>query len=84
MDTKKRIASHLSSIKNFSLYNPQSYLCVAAHFNMKEHYYMQHFSFFILITDLENATEGLNYEAFFINLFKQLNVNLRNDIIPKL
>ena len=84
MDLKRRITSHLSSIKNFSLCNPKSYLCVAAHFNIKGHYYLQHFSFYVLITDLNNARERLNYEAFFINLFEKLDVNLRNDIIPHL
>ena len=45
-DIKQRMANHISKIKHFSPYEAANHNATSVHFNLKEHFYLQHFSFF--------------------------------------
>jgi hypothetical protein len=78
---KNRINSHLYSIKSFVPFNVNN-TCVSIHFNLKPHNFKHHFSFYVFRSDIDVLNERLNIEAFLINLFSKMNVNIINDFIP--
>jgi hypothetical protein len=79
---KIRIQQHIYNIKNCIPYT-KNISCVALHFNLKNHNYKKNFSFYIFDSNL-TLIERLNFESFFINLFKKCNFYIINDSIPKL
>jgi hypothetical protein len=79
---KTRIKQHLYNIK-YCVPFIDSKSCVGLHFNLKNHNYLKHFSFYIFNINLDKF-ERLNYETFFINLFIKCKINLINDFIPNL
>ena len=80
---KNRINSHLYSIKSFIPFNINN-TCVSIHFNLKPHNFLHHFSFYVFRSEIEDLNERLNVEAFLINLFLKLQIEVINDFIPYL
>ena len=80
---KERISSHKSKIKNFVPFSDQ-FDAISTHFNLKFHSLDHHFSFYVLQSELIESFERLNMEMFFINLFKNIKINLINDDIPSI
>ena len=61
---KKRMANHISKIKRFSPYEQTNHNATSVHFNMKTHFYLQHFSFYVIKTDMGDHQERLKFETF--------------------
>jgi hypothetical protein len=78
---KKRFASHRHKIKTFVPFEIP-FCCVATHFNLKFHFNDIHLRFFIIKKNIEWLEYRLCLESFFMNLCKNLGVNLLNDYIP--
>ena len=55
-------------------------------FNKKNHNLNEHFSFFVIKTNIEKLEERLNIESFFLNLCVSLGLRekLINDFIPQI
>ena len=86
---KDRIYNHIRDIKKFDLnfISPnQEFKCVSTHFNKKNHNLNEHFSFFVIKTNIEKLEERLNIESFFLNLCVSLGLRekLINDFIPQI
>ena len=79
---KNRISQHINDIKNFIMY--KKYTCVSLHFNLKNHNYKEHFSFFVFERSLEDRELRELKEKSLIFLFKKLNMNVLNDYIPSI
>ena len=84
---KKRLYNHLNDILKFKQYI--NYTNVSIHFNLKDHNIFKHFSFIIInnFTKTDHLDSNfdniiLSNETYYIHLFKELNMNLLNDIIP--
>ena len=80
-DLKKRFSAHKSKIINFKPFS-NSFDSISTHFNLKFHNYLLNFSFFVIQTDIEDKSERLNIEMFFIHLLLKLEAKLINDFIP--
>lgn len=79
---KERLYNHIHSIKKFIPFN--NCTVVSNHFNLINHNFYNNFSFFIVKRDVDDLVTRLKLEAFIINLFKKLNINIINDHIPNL
>ena len=79
---KTRIRQHILDIKNFKPYTKMT--SVSAHFNLKNHNYLDHFKFFIIEDNIDDLDFRLKKEATLINLFLKFDAQLINDFIPNL
>ena len=74
---KDRLLEHLRDIKNFKpFYN---YKNVSFHFNLLGHNYLDHFSFFIIINNVDDKYTRIYFERFMIYIFNLNNIKLLND-----
>jgi hypothetical protein len=79
-----RIKQHIKTIKLFTPFSPKnSDSCVSIHFNLHKHT-LEHFSFYILKSDILSDDELFYTETFFINFFLKLECKVLNDSIPVL
>ena len=76
IDIGQRMKQHISDSLSFVTF--VKYTSVSIHFNLKNHNIFEHFSFFVINSNLlkEKLTSNENY---YINLFKNLNMNLMNE-----
>ena len=77
------MANHISKIKHFSPYEAVKHKATSVHLSLIEHFYLQHFSFHIIRTNLDEYKERLKFETFITNLLKEIGVNLMNVDIPR-
>jgi len=84
MCIKDRIYNHIYNIKNFTPYVSSDFKCVSIHFNLKHHNFRNHFSFFIIKTNMNELEARLNIESFLINLCVKMEVKIINDFIPEI
>ena len=75
---------HIRDIIKFKKYLINMDKCVAKHFHLKNHNFMNDLVCFIIVKDIEPLEKRLSYESFFINLLKRFDVKLLNEKIPKL
>jgi len=79
-----RIKQHVKTIKLFTPFSPKnSDSCVAIHFNLHKHS-LDHFSFYIIKSDILTDEELFYTETFFIHLFLKLDCKVLNDMTPEL
>ena len=71
---------HLYNIKKFIPFNNNS--VISNHFNLKNHNFYDHFSFFVLKIDVYDLNARLKLESFMINFFSKINLFILNDYIP--
>ena len=77
---KKRIFSHISTIKNFIPFYKYTDKVIAYHFNLKLHNVKQHFEVCVFQGNLIDLKDRLSCEFNLIKLFRSLNIPLLNDI----
>lgn len=80
---KKRLSTHLSSIRKFSLIK-ENIMEVAEHFNLIDHDYINDLKFWIIKKDLSQVNERLTLENIIIHLFLQREVPILNAIQPSI
>ena len=80
---KDRLRNHLTYIKHFKPFSDDYNSPVSIHFNLKDHDYMKHMSFYIIQKDIYVLDNRLLIESFYINLFLKLNEVILNDFIPR-
>jgi hypothetical protein len=80
---KKRLSTHLSSIRKFSLVK-ENVMEVAEHFNLKDHDYTKDLKFWIIKKDLSQTYERLTLENIIIHLFMQREIPILNAIQPSI
>jgi len=78
---KRRFMEHINSILKFEPYSNSNNSTVGLHFNLNDHDYTKDLCFFIYKTNLETS-DRLKEEAFLIQLFIKMEINILNDVIP--
>ena len=88
--TKDRIREHLNNIKKLRLakekdiidvlINENKWSEVAKHFNLSEHNLDDHFKFYVFDSNVINDECRFSIETDLINIFKELNLNILNDV----
>ena len=76
IDIGQRIKQHIVDYLQFIIF--KKFTSVSIHFNLKNHIFIQHFSFYVINSKIDKD-KLLNNENYYINLFKSLNMNLMND-----
>jgi hypothetical protein len=78
---KKRISSHLTSIKQFKPFLKYTSE-VGEHFNLRYHNYLKHFRFAIFKNDINSKNDRLEIENNLINLFIKFHGKVINSKLP--
>lgn len=81
---KSRFSNHISCINNFVPFQDKYSTPISIHFNLRNHDYLKHLTFYIVRKDVNILENRLINESFFINLFKNINGSVINDYIPKI